>query len=204
MEFPFEITHNRIQFVSDHFLFVFYSQADLIPKTLTCPHCNQQISNKYSISGNIRCHLCNAKLSSFSGSIFFNKKLSLSQFHYILISFLNSLPITQVSKCFSDSEINISHKTIIKYYKIFRTLLIGFMENFINSVHFSGTCEIDEALITARRIGNHGRFPKIPIWVFGILERNSGNCILYLVPNRRTNKIFPIIGKHIDNSTQTT
>ena len=54
-------------------------------------------------------------------------------------------------------------------------------------MNFSGICEIDEALITAKRIGNHGRLPSFRIWVFGILERNSGNCVLYLVPNRRKN-----------------
>ena len=187
MEIHRQFSHNKIRLIENQILFQFYIEAGLILAFIICPHCQISLPNSYSVSNCIRCYMCNVKLSIYALSIFFNNKFSLNQFHYILISFLNNESIKHVNKCFSDSEIPLSKKTIGKYYSIFRKLLIAFMENFLENVNFSGICEIDEALITAKRIGNNGRLPSFRIWVFGILERNSGNCVLYLVPNRRKN-----------------
>ena len=34
-----------------------------------------------------------------------------------------------------------------------------------------------------------------------MLERESGRCLIYLVPNRQMATIFPIIGHHINNDS---
>jgi len=75
------------------------------------------------------------------------------------------------------------------------------MENFLNRVVFEGVCEIDEVMLTSKRLGPHGRLPSFQILVFGILERTTRRCLLYVVPNRRRRTLFPIIAQHIDDNS---
>ena len=77
--------------------------------------------------------------------------------------------ITSVFKRFQDSDIALSQKTIGKYFSLFRGIIVRFMENFLENVLFNNECEIDEAAITSKRNGPHGRIPPHVIWVFGIL-----------------------------------
>ena len=65
-----------------------------------------------------------------------------------------------------------------------------------------GTIEIDEAVITGRRKGLHGRFPKRQYWVFGLYSREQKYPYVFVVPNRRRGTLFPIIDHIVEtNST---
>ena len=75
------------------------------------------------------------------------------------------------------------------------------MEEFLENITFNNIIEIDEVALYAKRIGPHGRIPTQLIWVFELLERTTGNCLLDIVQNRRRAKVLPIIDLHIDNNS---
>lgn len=58
-----------------------------------------------------------------------------------------------------------------------------------------GTIEIDEAVITGRRKYNVGRLTRI-YWVFGLYSREERKAYAFIVPDRTTESIFPIIEKY--------
>ena len=177
----------------------FFKTLDLIPPSVLCKFCSINIFiDENDVFKRVYCPNCSTRNSLLQG---YYSKMKFNQFHFILISYLNNEDIVSVEIKLMKNYMNISRKTIAKYYKKFRTLITNFMENYIMDVVFTEICEIDESMITAKRLGEHGRIPKRIIWVFGILERNSKRCLIYLVPDRRRQTINPIIEHHINNGT---
>ena len=63
----------------------------------------------------------------------------------------------------------------------------------MHSWQLEGTIEIDEAVITGKRKYNRGRAMSRIYWVFGLYSREQQRDYAFLVPNRRTESILPII-----------
>jgi len=55
------------------------------------------------------------------------------------------------------------------------------METYISNVILDGICEIDESMLTAKRLGPNGRIPRGIFWAFGILQRNLNRVVIYMV-----------------------
>ena len=51
--------------------------------------------------------------------------------------------------------------------------------------------------ITSKRRGLVGRFPGNQIWVFGLFERRRKIFKVIMVPNRKSDTLFPIIKENI-------
>lgn len=58
-----------------------------------------------------------------------------------------------------------------------------------------GTVEIDEAVVTGRRKYNRGRLMRRIFWAFGLYSREDRRGYVFVVPDRTTQTIFPIIEK---------
>lgn len=61
------------------------------------------------------------------------------------------------------------------------------------SIKLSGIIEIDEAVITGKRKYNRGRPINRLYWVFGLYSREEKYGYVFLVPDRTTNSLLPII-----------
>lgn len=65
----------------------------------------------------------------------------------------------------------------------------------------TGIVEIDEACITGRRLGNHGRFPRFNRWIFGLYSREQKIALIFLVPNRRRETLLRIIDYFVEDGS---
>ena len=63
------------------------------------------------------------------------------------------------------------------------------------------TIEIDEAVITSRRQGLIGRFPGALLWILGFYHRQNRYGYLFLIPNRQSQTIMPLIHNFISNQS---
>ena len=61
--------------------------------------------------------------------------------------------------------------------------------------------ELDEAVITGKRKYHRGRLTRKIYWVFGLINRETKKEYAFLVPNRRSETLFPIIQKYFLNRT---
>lgn len=55
--------------------------------------------------------------------------------------------------------------------------------------------------ITSKRRGLVGRYPGNLIWVFGMWSRSQKILKVFLVPNRRSATLFPLIRENISNGS---
>ena len=154
MEIPFEFIHNKINLLANSDL-----QTILIPSFQIFQAFQIQNINEYSVANLLRCFACNSPISIFRGSVFYNNKIKLNEFHFILISYLDNETIAMVGKRLNDSQIFINRKTLGKYFHKFRSLIVNFIENLLTNMAFEGICEVDEVMSTSKRLGAHGCLP---------------------------------------------
>ena len=151
-----------------------------------------------------KCLHCDRKYSSTTNSIFYKKKLSICKFDCLVKSFLLKLSFEQTSYLTSSTtfftfikSIKVGKKTVKLYFSRFRTIISDFTELMMLQNPLRGTIEIDEAVITAKRRGVGGRFPRRLFWIFGMLSREQQKSYVFLVQDRRTDTIFRIIENFI-------
>jgi len=65
-----------------------------------------------------------------------------------------------------------------------------------------GPVEIDECHLAARMRGNHGRPPNPGQIIFGIKCRTNNIHLLFPIPNKSQDIIFPILQEHVDEGAQ--
>lgn len=87
----------------------------------------------------------------------------------------------------------VSLRSIKSFFKIFRKIVSDYMSIILTSWKLSGTIEIDEAVITGKRKYHKGRYINRLYWVFGLYAREQNRGYAFLVPNRKTDVLFPII-----------
>jgi hypothetical protein len=90
------------------------------------------------------------------------------------------------------SLVRLSTKTVYYYYQLFRLIVSEIMVLVMTNLKLGGVVEIDEAVITGKRKYNRGRMTR-NYWVFGLYSRDLGKGYAFLVPNRQTEILFPII-----------
>ena len=69
-------------------------------------------------------------------------------------------------------------------------------------VSLPGPVEIDECYLGSRVRGSHGRIPNPAKIIFGIKCRTTNILLLFPVPNKTQQTLFPLIIDHVDQGTQ--
>nr|XP_022903262.1 uncharacterized protein LOC111415684 [Onthophagus taurus] len=146
------------------------------------------------------CKECRKNVSIRAGSFFQNSKLKLTQILDIVYGWAREHPQYEAAR---DAKLGErSTHTIVDWYNFCRditeqhlvdnpTQVGGFDENTL----LSKTVEIDESKFFHRKY-HRGQWRE-GHWVFGGIERGSGNCFLVEVPDRTENTLTPIIERYV-------
>jgi hypothetical protein len=145
----------------------------------------------------IFCQNCSRRYSLSVFTPLYRMKIPMPCFYCLIKGFLARKPPRMILKDLNFYGYHISELTIYKYLLMLRKLVTNYMSRYLKQLKFQGDIEIDECVLTSSKTGwGTGRFPTLHLWIFGLFERNTKRCIVYLVPNRRTETLFPIIREH--------
>lgn len=147
-----------------------------------------------------RCARCFSVSSVRNGSMFADHShLSLKTQTYMLYEWANDTAIKDI-----ETECSISHRTAVRFcrlcrdiceqYRVLNPVVIGGL-HVVNGHVESKIVEIDETYFSRRKY-NRGRYTG-GVWVFGGVDRLSGQCFMEIVPRRNRQTLFPIIQQHI-------
>lgn len=179
----------------------FFARVGLIENKRLCKVCGSEmhlvkkskIKDKYIWT----CTLpCRTEISIRANSIFSAIKSDMCQYLRFLIRWCNNDLIKTISE-----EVELHNKTISVWCRDLREIIQNILfENLrmlggIDAAGISKIVEIDESLFFKRKY-NRGRL-RSPQWVFGGIERNSGECFLVPVPDRKAETLLPIIRQRI-------
>ena len=113
-----------------------------------------------------------------------------------MCQFVAQWPLQQQTVAYLCEEFEMSRETVIDWCNYLRDLCehaVNLREKKIGGP--AKTVEIDEAKIGHRK-QNKGRIVE-GTWVFGMIERESGVCILVPVETRNSATLIPIIRNHV-------
>ena len=97
-------------------------------------------------------------------------------------------------------ELGVSKKTVVDFYNFCREVCSVVLQKEAEPIGGPGKIvEIDESKFGKRKY-NRGRRVD-GIWVFGGVERDSGNCFFETVPDRKAETLLPIIKRWIQPGT---
>ena len=165
---------------------------------LSLQACESQsdVSN-YSVGYFFKCSNCLKKLSIFTNSYLYNTKISLDDHISLIYHWYHNTSVQSTVK-----QTGISKPTVIKYFKLFRKCIVLRMRDYYKNVKlgFGNIVEIDESAFGKKQKHYRGMRGKTQ-WVFGLVERISGKCLLFRVPNRKSETLLPIIQKFCHENT---
>ncbi len=155
-----------------------------------------------------RCSTCDAKCSIRHGTIFQGSHLTLMEltriyFHY----FLNRVSIKRCAR-----ELSISKKTIGKLYSKLRSTISQYVTEVLQAdllgeivqegehvpeEHMYPVVEVDESLFTHTTLAG----VRVQVWVFGIYDRGSDQCRLFVIPDRTAETLENLIIQNVAPDT---
>lgn len=167
--------------------------ANLLPKNWVC--CQRQCHEvKCSTSDNVefKCLTCNKRYSIRTNSIFFDVHTRLS---YLLLLIFLFATNTSVRLSVSFLGKKVSAKSISLWYHKLRDVMSNYMTG--NPIRLGGpdsVVEIDETCLGRKRKYNRGAFRGSgQKWVVGIVDRQTKQCHIQLIPDRKRDTLLPII-----------
>lgn len=173
----------------------------LLPSSWSC--CQQmchEVKCHTSDKVEFRCNLCNKRYSIRSNSIFYNVHICL---RYLLLLTYLFASNTSVSLAARFMHHKVGRRSIMLWYGKLRDVLSVFLVS--NPIALGGpdsVVEIDETCLGRKRKYHRGAFRGSgQKWVIGIVDRNSKQCHIQLVPNRTRETLLPIIELHIPVGT---
>ncbi|KCZ78687.1 hypothetical protein H311_00278 [Anncaliia algerae PRA109] len=173
----------------------------LIQRSFLCSYCememllrNKKTHDEYAwVCNNLCCEFYRTTRSIRSNSIFEDFRCSIMDVYLIIYSWSIDKPIKSIV-----TEFDIPKRTIIKIYKILRSLVNRHLE--ADPIRLGGinkVCQIDESLFCHKVKAHRGRAPETSLWVFGIVDTSFSPAKGYMeiVPDRSARTLLPIIRK---------
>lgn len=126
-------------------------------------------------------------------SFFYDMKLKLTEAMQLIYYWALQVKVKDIK-----DALNISTKTIVKYFKVFRELC----EKDLNLENFQigspgTTVEIDESLMAKVKHRRGKDLKRTQIWVFGLKERGNKRAVFIVVERRRAEDLLPLITKYV-------
>ncbi|KAG0440433.1 hypothetical protein DMUE_1754 [Dictyocoela muelleri] len=143
-------------------------------------------------TGCVRCigKGCVENLYLRKGTILYNSNYSYKNFLLFLHLYFNNIQIKYLNEILKGNK-----KTIIKLKNIIDKEMCRLYDR--DKVYLQGNhiVEVDESVIAKRKY-NSGRLTKM-VWVFGLIERDTGKCHIEIVQSRDKKTLEKIIKKHV-------
>ena len=189
----------------------FITDMGLIAKFHQCDQCGGQMRKVKQ--GNIWYWLCTRRVNGVKcnkgkfgirkGTFFDHSKFCIQTILRICWNFVYRL---SVSQCKQYAAINTkTDHTVVEFYADCRQVCTSWIWNENNIPKLGGfgkVVEMDESFFAGAPKFNRGRrlgtsWEDDEKWVFGLVQRDSLNCVLKQVPSNRSRKtLLPIINKH--------
>lgn len=167
----------------------------LLRNSMLCVHCNvaMAFSNHARSADGKRwyCKGCKGDRSIRHNSFFSLSRLSLPQL--VELCYWWS---TNARQAIVQREVGISKPTIIDWFQFIRDICMSWVID--HPVIMGGpgvVVEIDESKFFHRKY--HRGHYREGHWVLGIVQRDSTNCVMVEVPDRRAATLLPIIMDHV-------
>ena len=170
----------------------------LIANVHVCPTCNQRCT--FSVyNGGIdgyrwRCQRDSYVKSVRVGSFFQRSHLPLDLLMKIIVFWAKQEPQKEITRCYKVTE-----KPLLDWYNFLRDVAREYLTN--NPYHLGGfddegkprVVEIDESKYFHRKY-HRGQW-RDGHWVFGAIERDTGTCIMQVVPDRTAATLTALIAQ---------
>ena len=161
-------------------------------------------NNQFKLDYHLYCETCTQKQSLKHDSYMQGSHLSFTDHLQLIYYFYNNRSVKATA-----NDLEMSRATVIKYFKIFRRCLRLKMRDYYknNKLGYDAVVEIDESAFGKKRKHNRGNNGRIDSnnendnWVLGFVERRSGRCCMFNVPNRRRDTLVPFIKKFVTEYT---
>jgi len=124
--------------------------------------------------------------------------MSLKEYTLIIISFINNIDVKGTILMLKTNGFCKTQDTIYKYFDSFRKCLEFYYEENIPLIELTGTVEIDEMYVVAKRRGRFGRLPKEGTIIFGMISRDTKQVYLTSISDTSKISIHPIIIDKLD------
>lgn len=175
---------------------LFFQEKGLLPRVMKCRNGHEMALYVKEGPGSMwRCSkmTCRVNTNMRVGNWFSGSKL-----HFLKIArfiFFWSEQLTSIKFC--KRHLKLGEGAIVDWNNYMRDVCVKYMEQRGNQkIGGDGiVVEIDESLFSRRK--NHCERVFYQQWVFGGICRETGDCFLVQVPNRRFSTLFPIIKEYI-------
>jgi transposase-like protein len=192
---------------TDDLCIIWLARHRLLANAKDCVNCGvpMRINKKRDYGDGVRwmCTNCKNSKSIRDGSFFTKSKIPLPQL--VLLSYFWS---NQHSNKSASRECHISKTSTIDWFNFLRDICNEWLNNnppllggieLVDDIVSPVCVELDETVIRKRKY-HVGRRTKTG-WLFGGVDRNTGDCFLCLVPNRLAVTLLPIIQEHVKPGT---
>ena len=171
----------------------------LLAVSMQCSDCHQDMN---SITRNsVRdgecwsCSTCRKQRSIRNDSFFSQSRLTLQDLTAIIYFYALDFQIYHTLRLLP----HLSKTTVIDWYNFCRDICTERLKRspiqLGGDVHLdTEIVELDESLFGKKRKYGRGRVTRQQ-WVFGLVERHTRKCVLYLVPDRKKTTLLPLIQK---------
>ena len=106
-----------------------------------------------------------------------------------------------LNQCALSTGMDYKH-TAVNWASYIRELFCQYVFDAYHMINFEGEVEIDESLF-GRKIKYHKGQPRgNRIWIFGIVQRENNQIVLYPVSNRNAETLVPLIQRHVYPGTR--
>lgn len=163
-----------------------------------CSHCQSDLAihkdNSKADGIRFSCKGCRKSFDIRKFTLFSTLRIKLKEILAIILYFSQSMPNEEIIR-----RTSVSRQSVCKVLRIVREKIFEYINDSTTTLGPENVVEIDETLI-ARRKYNRGRIVQQQ-WLFGAIERNSGNFILKTVSKRDSDTLGAIIRDFISSDS---
>jgi hypothetical protein len=180
----------------------FLRDNQIIHSVFSCKNCSLDMSlvlNRTEVDGFImRCARCQSQRSIRYGSILFRQGWKLSEFIKFLYYWSLKLSCEQMGTLLSKSRM-----TIIKWTGMLRMVCSWKLLSLDVRLGGQGmVVQIDESVVNKAKYHRGHTLYEPQKWIFGIYEVSTKRGLVFMVPNRKSETLLPLIQTHILPGTE--
>ena len=145
----------------------------------------------------LRCYACRSYMSLYTGTIFSTSSKNILELIEIVRCWALNMTIDMTLNVLKMEHNDSSRQTIGKFFRQLRNVCTLALDKANIKLGGNGSpVEIDESLFAKVKHGTGKDLWRRPVWVFGMVERESSEVYFQAVPNRTAETLLSIIYEH--------